>query len=95
MPGGVVTRDSPNDVVVMSGEFGLDNVHELRRHLESFDAQHPAVIDMAGVTFMDSSVLGLLVMTNRRGIAITIRNPSPFAARALSVSGLGVFLSEP
>ena len=43
------------------------------------------VIDAAGLTFLDSSGLGLLLEVRRMGVSLTLRNPSPWVRRVLDL----------
>ena len=88
-----VTRDSASGSVVLREDFDLSNIEQLRRCLEAFDAEHPAVLDMEHVTFCDSTVLNLLALTAKRGVPVAISNPSAFAARVLQLSGLDTMVT--
>ena len=80
-------------VVRLTGELDLYNADTLRESLfEAADAA-PArlVVDLGGVTFIDSTALGVLIesrsrLVNRR--AFFLAAPGLEAARALEVSGL-------
>jgi anti-anti-sigma factor len=54
-------------VVVASGEIDLWSAPEVKAALAGFGApRQPVVLDLRGVTFMDSSGLGLIVESNQR-----------------------------
>jgi anti-sigma B factor antagonist len=75
-------------IVTMAGEFDLSNAAELRQCLSAFDDARSVVLDMAGVTFIDSTALAVLVVALNRGLRLSVTNASEFAHRVLTVSGL-------
>jgi anti-anti-sigma factor len=85
--------DSSSGVVTLRGEFDLANADELRRVLVGFVDE--VTLDMAEVTFIDSTALGVLARTLSRGVKVTIANPSPFVERVLRVSALDGALLDP
>jgi anti-anti-sigma factor len=95
---GSVDIDVMNDRVhaVLTGEFDMANVSELERMLhEALERRSELVLDLDGVTFMDSQMLHLLVrlhheMGARRG---TLRlRPNKNVRQLLELSGLsGLF----
>jgi anti-sigma B factor antagonist len=96
------TRDDPVEgiergdgsvVVALTGELDLYNAHVVRDALLACCDEEPErlVVDLADVTFMDSTALGVLVearsrMPNRR--AFLLASPGLETKRALEVSGL-------
>ena len=85
-------RDGDNGVVVAEGELDLEAVPTLRSRLAD-----PAIstIDLAGVTFIDSSVIGLLVEAHRHRAptgGLRVRRPSEQAQRVLQLSGVDRWL---
>ena len=71
-------------VVRLSGEIIMDGVSERKAEVErlTLEAAGPAVVvDLAGVTFMDSSGVGFLIGLRRlcqeQGKTMTVANPSP------------------
>lgn len=81
-------------VYVLSGEVDAHTAPQLADHFESLPggAEGALVIDMAAVTFMDSSGLRVLIELNRRaseaGTSLTVRAPSRSVARIIEISGL-------
>ena len=80
-------------VIRLAGELDLYNAHEVREALleQSVSAPERLVVDLSGVTFVDSTALGVLIeartkLPNRR--AFLIAAPRVEARRALEVSGL-------
>ena len=75
------------------GELDITSGWQLRRRLlAAVDGCQQAVVDLAGVTFMDSAGLGLLVglaaELRRRHVTLVLRAPSPFVQRVLTLSGM-------
>jgi anti-sigma B factor antagonist len=80
-------------VVQLVGELDLYNAHTVRDHLLAAvaDAPERLVVDLSGVTFIDSTGLGVLIeartrLTNRR--AFLLAAPGLETKRALEISGL-------
>ena len=91
-------RDS-GVVVVASGEIDLWSAPEVKAALAAHGARDSAVVlDLRGVTFMDSSGLGLIVESNQRArkhgfrFAIAVGGASD-VHRILEMSGLTKVLS--
>jgi anti-anti-sigma factor len=82
-------------MVTLSGELDIQTAVDLRTDLTAILAERPlpdhVVVDLQGVTFMDSLGLGTLVVGHRicddMGVRFTVRNPSDFVAHLLTVSG--------
>lgn len=79
----------------LAGEIDHANADELleRLHLELADVPTDVVvIDLASVTFLDSSGLRLLLRAKSeigaRGAALFLREPGPQARRLFAVSGV-------
>jgi anti-sigma B factor antagonist len=89
---GVETRDGAV-VVSLAGELDLYNAEEVRGALLDACAGEPEllVVDLGEVSFIDSTVLGVLIearsrMVDRRGFRLAA--PGLETRRALEVSGL-------
>lgn len=80
----------------MAATFKLEP--ELDRLLDAPDLRR-LECDLAGVSFVDSSGLGLLLALRERaqdrGVAMTIVSVSARVQRILDVSGIGTVLTEP
>lgn len=83
-------------VAKLSGELDHHSAPQAREALSRAMHKEPAaalVLDMAGVTFMDSSgigvVLGRLKELQRTGGSLTILNPSAQMKKILKMAGLG------
>ena len=88
-----IRRDDGRIVVSLAGELDLYNAHEVRDALLQCCAESPErlVVDLSGVTFIDSTALGVLIearskMANRR--AFVLAAPGLETRRALEISGL-------
>ena len=89
---GVDERDGAV-VVKLAGELDLYNAHAVRDELLAAAARSPdrLVVDLADVTFIDSTGLGVLIeartrLANRR--AFLLAAPGLETRRALEISGL-------
>jgi anti-sigma B factor antagonist len=89
---GVEERDGAL-VVQLAGELDLYNAHAVREELMAAAARSPEriVVDLSGVTFIDSTGLGVLIeartaLENRR--AFLLAAPGLETRRALEISGL-------
>lgn len=88
-----VDRTDDGVVVHLAGELDLYNAHEVREALLACCDESPArlVVDLSGVEFVDSTVLGVLVEVRSRmdeKNAFALAAPGREARRALEVSGL-------
>jgi anti-anti-sigma factor len=74
----------------VSGELDLLTVPQLRDALAAARPSKDIVLDFAGVSFMDSSGLGLLVSTARttkeRGGSLVLRGPAPTVRRLFGIA---------
>jgi anti-sigma B factor antagonist len=88
-------------VLEVSGEVDLETADQLRE--AAINALSPYAgtlrIDLAGVTFMDSSGLAALIQIRKRAGAahqVVIQNPRPNVQRILAITGLDkVFEGRP
>jgi anti-sigma B factor antagonist len=88
-----IARADRSVVVSLAGELDLYNAHEVREALLECCAEAPdrLVVDLSGVTFVDSTALGVLIeartkLENRRGFLLAA--PGLETKRALEISGL-------
>jgi anti-sigma B factor antagonist len=88
------SREDTVTVVRLAGELDLECVPAIRAELRDVFVQggEQLRIDLAGVTFIDSTGLGALVWAWKQARMFRMRflvvNPSPEVARLLSLSGL-------
>jgi anti-sigma B factor antagonist len=82
-------------VLTISGEHDLSTAPHLRRRLGGLlDEGTPTVIDLSPATFIDSSILGVILDGRRRaaeaevGFAVAHSNGSAAVDRVLEVTGL-------
>ncbi len=79
-------------VLVARGEIDAASAPVLRSALEQAKSRDPIIaVDLAGVTFMDSSGLNVLVLAQRSldGIgSVRVTNPSQQVRRLLEMTGL-------
>ena len=76
-----VTREGTTAIVAVSGELDLASVPQLRSCLTDLigRGEHRMVVDLSGVTFCDSTALGVFVGAHRRvtsgGGKVEFRDP--------------------
>lgn len=77
----------------LSGEFDMAVANELRDQLEQLYALgEPVVLDMADVTFIDSTCLGVFIRCMRDFGELTIANPSLIVTRVLEATGMDMLV---
>lgn len=87
-------------MVSLVGEFDMSNAHFLREQLghvlDSSPAPDVVVLDLAGLDFADSTVLGVLIATDRSAramdAALRLAGPPPFLRRMLAITSLHTVL---
>ena len=101
MAAGLTVEPHENGVVLVAGELSLAEAPILERHLSDVLAAgtSPVIVDLAGVEFVDSTGLSVLVRAHQqaseRGLEFGIQNPRPQAHRLLSLTGLEDRLTLP
>jgi anti-sigma B factor antagonist len=84
-------------VLSISGEHDLNTAPELRSQLDRLiDDQQPVLVDMSPASFIDSSVLGVVLAGRRRALEagtgfVVVHSPSEgtdAVARVLEITGL-------
>jgi anti-sigma B factor antagonist len=81
-------------VLVVTGEIDIATAPQLRRELEALsrEAHSPGIVDLAGVTFLDSSGISALLAARKAvsGTAVTLvlADPSPPVRRVLEIAGV-------
>jgi anti-sigma B factor antagonist len=91
-----VDRTGTTSVGVLAGEIDLASIDALEAAITATEQDAAAggdvVLDMSGVTFLDSSGLRVLVTANDRlasaGSRLVIRRPSASVLRVLEITGL-------
>ena len=88
--------DGRGEVVRVTGELDLDTADQLGQALD--DCHGVVVVDLAQVSFMDSSGLGTLIRARNRLIAeggsLTVGEVADNVRRLFEVTGLTDFLSN-
>jgi len=83
-------------VIAVAGEGDMVSAPTLKAALEACDVRADVVLDVEGVTFMDSTGLNLVVAHARRahpaGGSIRLRAPCPQIQRLLKITGLESFV---
>lgn len=80
--------------VSLSGELDLASAHDLEQALTDAQATNAGrvVIDLAGLEFIDSTGLRVLLSAQRRadatGQALLLRNPQPQVRRLFEIAGI-------
>ena len=98
------TVDFADDTATITakGEIDVGSTSKLRDILQMAAARsgiRSVRVDLAGVTFLDSSALGVLVAarnaSQRRQTSFAVLNPGPMVAMVLNITGLYDQLVEP
>jgi anti-sigma B factor antagonist len=92
-PVAAVSENGEAVVVHLTGELDLYNAPELRKALLDCAARNPSrlVVDLAEVTFIDSTALGALIEARSRlgsKEGFVLASPGLETRRALEISGL-------
>ncbi|MFF7731811.1 MULTISPECIES: STAS domain-containing protein [unclassified Streptomyces] len=75
-------------VVVARGSYDMDSIAPLSEALGSAVRTHPKVIlDASGITFADSTLLNLLILTHQAG-TLRVVAPSPQLRRLCEITGV-------
>ena len=73
------------------GECDLSTTGEIEAWLNTF-TDGPVEIDLAGVTFFDSTALRTLLMCRRRNPHMRVINPSKTVLKVFEITGAGDYL---
>jgi anti-anti-sigma factor len=87
---GVLDIDIRDDLVVLHGDLDMDTVGDLSSKLD--EVRGTIVLDLAGVTFLDSTGLQSLVharaAARQRGDELILRHPSDAVQRVLDLTNM-------
>jgi anti-anti-sigma factor len=95
-----IVRRPDGPVVVLTGECDLSARDELVSTLDTALAQGGTVlVDLEGLTFLDSSGLNALINAHRTAVAagrrVYVVNPNRIVATVLEITGIGDLLRPP
>jgi anti-anti-sigma factor len=83
-------------VVLVNGELDLSTADSLRRSLQPLGGR--VVVNLAGVSFMDCSAIGVLVAAHNRlaadGGGLRLRSPRDHVRRTLELVGFGDWIVQ-
>jgi len=81
-------------IITLTGEIDVSNVDSLRATIEPAVETAPerVVFDLAGLDFMDSSGIALLLQAATRAGAVHLRQPSAIVRRIIEITGLSEVL---
>jgi anti-anti-sigma factor len=82
-------------VITIAGELDMSNVDVARNRLDGFLAAGPTsiVVDLAELTFMDSSGIALLIQTASRVEHLSLRHVPGLVERVLEATGVAQLLA--
>lgn len=81
-------REGSDEIVALVGELDMDDVQGLRALLgEVAGMSGRVVVDMSETDFIDSTVIGAILLAHRDGCAIVLRNAHGEPRRALDIAG--------
>jgi anti-sigma B factor antagonist len=77
-------------VVSLAGELDSSNVDSVTKRMATVVADRPerVIFDLAGLRFMDSAGIAVLIRTAADVDSVEIRDPSPIVKRVIEVTGL-------
>lgn len=87
-----VVSEPGTKVLVLMGELDVASPDLDELALAIQDSDRTVVVDMGGITFIDSTGLGLLVgfqkLVNQRGLAFALRHPTRRVEQLMQMTGL-------
>jgi anti-anti-sigma factor len=93
----ITTRDIPGvHIVALQGELDIASVNGLVDALVEI-AGSTIVVDLSGLTFMDSSGIGALVVARNRVLSkglgqLVVTRPTAIVREAMEIVGLGAWI---
>ncbi len=86
-------------LLTLSGEFDLSGASSLRTTVRAAEGQRQVILDLSGVTWLDSSTLAVIVRTyeavNERGGTLGLVRPRPHLWEIFELTGLAHIPSFP
>jgi len=90
-----IKNDNGKAVAIISGEIDHHNARSARSELDHFIVRaqpKELAIDLGGITFMDSSGIGLIMgrskLMKECGGSLEVRNAQPYIKRVLRLAGI-------
>jgi len=90
-----ISNSGESHIAVLSGEIDHHNAREIREELDRYimtEQPKQLEIDFSGITFMDSSGIGLIMgrhkMITEFGGVLVVKNPHNYIRRVLKLSGI-------
>jgi anti-sigma B factor antagonist len=89
-PSAALSSEGGRTVLVLTGELDISTVGALEPTLVELGNQAPQhlIVDLTGVTFMDSSGIALLLEIAELVPGTQLRNPSPLIRQVIEMTGL-------
>ena len=95
-------RDARESVIALHGEFDYATAQEVRGAISAVLGRRDSdviVVDLAGVTFLDSTGVGTLVVARRIcadfNVEFRVSDPNPFISKLFTVVGVAEILGVP
>jgi anti-anti-sigma factor len=92
----IVEDDDGPARIVAKGELDLSSAGQLEAALDRVPDQGDVILDLGGLSFIDSSGIRVLVLAHGRwqdsGHRLVLRDVSPVCQRTFEVAGLGGLL---
>jgi anti-anti-sigma factor len=93
-----VAKDESGPVIKLAGELDASNIERLRSAIKSQLSERPEMVslELADLTFMDTSAIALLIQTSKSVSAVRLLSPSVPVRTVIRMSGLdGILVMEP
>jgi anti-sigma B factor antagonist len=92
-----IVKGAGSVTVVVAGDIDMDSRHVLDDAIARLEAEPvDLVLDLAGVTFVDSQGVNLLVRVRKileqAGVSLTITRPSPMVRKVLEVTRVDSYI---
>jgi anti-anti-sigma factor len=85
-------QNGKTKIIKVSGEMDFDRIEKFRKELEQIDLFIEVLIDLAGVTYVDSNFINLMIqIRNQRPFdykKIKILNPNNLVTKVLTLNRL-------
>ena len=88
-----VRADGPTPLIEVGGEIDLSNVDALAGCLSVFEPGDAVIVDVSGLSYIDSQGIAALVMTCNRGVRVVCRGAQGSVRHVIRMCGLDAVLS--